>query len=165
MPFQKGYIPTEEHRKRLAISKFGAKNPSKRTDVRKRIGVANKGKIPWNKGIPRTEEEKKKMSNTKKGRPNFKIRGSKHPHWRGGVTKEHVRIRNSGEYRSWRLAVLERDCNMCVFCSDVGNVADHIKPFYLFPELRLAIDNGRTLCVDCHKKTDTYGRKVLKIEY
>lgn len=34
--------------------------------------------------------------------------------------------------------------------------ADHIKPF------AFAIDNGRTLCVACHKTTDTFGGKVNK---
>jgi len=70
------------------------------------------------------------------------------------------RIRKSKEYKLWRTAVFERDDYTCIWCGIRGNYlnADHIKPFALFPELRFAIDNGRTLCVDCHKKTGTWGR-------
>ena len=63
------------------------------------------------------------------------------------------------EYKLWRKAVFERDNYTCIWCGYKGNKlqADHIKPFADYPELRFAIDNGRALCVDCHKKTRTWG--------
>jgi 5-methylcytosine-specific restriction endonuclease McrA len=67
------------------------------------------------------------------------------------------------EYKLWRRAVFTRDNFTCIWCGIKGDIeADHIKPWSLFPALRYAIDNGRTLCKDCHKKTDTYGSKALK---
>src|SRR3990167_4162903 len=73
------------------------------------------------------------------------------------------RIRQSLEYKLWREAVFKRDNYTCVWCGQQGRKlnADHIKPFAYFPELRFAIDNGRTLCVDCHRKTDTWGYRKL----
>lgn len=83
--------------------------------------------------------------------------------WKGGLTNKRQVIYNSMEYKLWRTAVYERDKYKCVFCGSHKKLnADHIKPFSLFPELRFAIDNGRTLCVDCHKSTDTYSYKVFK---
>lgn len=81
--------------------------------------------------------------------------------WKGGITPINNLIRNSEEYKLWRKAVFERDNYKCVWCGIRGVTihADHIKPFALFPELRFAIDNGRTLCVPCHRTTDTYGKK------
>ena len=87
--------------------------------------------------------------------------GRKSPHWKGGITPINVKIRNSMEYKLWRTAVFERDKYTCIWCGQVGGKlnADHIKRFSLYPELRFAIDNGRTLCLDCHKTTDNYGGK------
>ena len=92
-------------------------------------------------------------------------RAEKAGNWQGGLTSANLIIRHSLEYRVWREAVFKRDDYTCVACGKEshGNIqADHIKPFAYFPELRFAIDNGQTLCVSCHKKTDTYMSGALK---
>lgn len=87
--------------------------------------------------------------------------GEENHMWKGGITEENKKIRASPEYKEWRKAVFERDNYTCQICNRRGcNLhADHIKQFAYFPEERLNLDNGRTLCVECHRKTDTYKRK------
>ena len=56
--------------------------------------------------------------------------------------------------------MFERDSYFCVIGgkehgSDIQ--ADHILPFANYPDLRFDVSNGRTLCVMCHKNTETYG--------
>lgn len=90
----------------------------------------------------------------------------KHWNWKGGITPMNEKIRKSLEYKSWRKAVFDKDNYTCVKCGvkyqdgkkRIILRADHIKPFSLFPELRFIVDNGRTLCDDCHRKTHTYGK-------
>lgn len=86
-------------------------------------------------------------------------RGNEHYNWKGGITPVNDKIRRSKEYKRWRLAVLKRDNYTCVLCGDSSKElnVDHIKKFADFPELRLDLNNGRTLCVDCHRKTPTWG--------
>jgi len=92
--------------------------------------------------------------------------GEKSNFWKGGITEKHLAVRCSSRYKRWRKSIFERDNYTCVLCGFkfarglTGNVrlnADHIKPFSLFPELRFELDNGRTLCVDCHRKTPSWG--------
>jgi 5-methylcytosine-specific restriction endonuclease McrA len=96
-----------------------------------------------------------------------KLSGANHWNWQGGKVSETVKIRNSWEYRQWRKAVYERDnytCTQCGARSSKGEPvklnADHIKPFARYPELRFDLDNGRTLCLDCHIKTPTFGNRA-----
>ena len=92
-------------------------------------------------------------------------RGEKSNFWKGGITPINKIIRTSSEYKLWRKSVFERDNYTCIWCGIRGKElnADHIKPFALFPELRFAIDNGRTLCRGCHQKTDTWGNRKNEI--
>lgn len=99
------------------------------------------------------------------GVPKPSTRGPLSPNWRGGTTPENKKVRASIEYKEWRTSVFQRDDYTCVECGVRGGTlnADHIKPFCAFPELRFDISNGRTLCIYCHRATDTYGSKVLKL--
>lgn len=96
-------------------------------------------------------------------RPN--LCGENSPRWKGGITPINKAFRKSLEYRIFRKAVFERDNYSCQECGNrnIELNMHHIKPFSLFPELRLAMDNVITLCISCHRKTDTWGARVNKI--
>lgn len=86
------------------------------------------------------------------------MKGHRNPRWKGGITSENHRLRNSPRYKHWRRAVFERDNYTCVWCGQRGGSlhADHIQQFASHPTLRFVVSNGRTLCVKCHKKTPSY---------
>ena len=83
--------------------------------------------------------------------------------WRGADFPENLRLRNSKKYKNWRKLIWERDDYTCQICKQRGGKlnADHIKSWAKYPELRFELSNGRTLCVDCHRKTDTWGMKAI----
>ena len=62
------------------------------------------------------------------------------------------RIRNSVEYKKWRVAVFQRDDYTCQFCDKRGGdiEAHHKIRFVDEPKLRFVVDNGITLCLMCH---------------
>lgn len=105
-----------------------------------KLSQINAGKTPWNKGLYGWNG------------------GESNPNWKGGVNTINNRLRRTKKYAQWRKSVFERDNYACQFCGIRGVElnADHIKPFAFFPELRFDTENGRTLCVECHKTTPTY---------
>jgi hypothetical protein len=142
------------------------------------------------RGRKLSEETKQKISKAIKGHPNYlkyhtketrkKIglmnKGSKCHFWKGGITELQKQIRCCFEYRQWRSDVFTRDNFACQNCGNKGGrlVAHHIKEFskiieeYQIKTLEQAlncdemwnINNGQTLCWECHKLTNNYGLKV-----
>jgi hypothetical protein len=59
--------------------------------------------------------------------------------------------RRTIEYLIWRRAVLKRDGYTCQACGSKENLeAHHLKGWILYPDLRFVVNNGWTLCIDCH---------------
>lgn len=145
-----------ESKKKMSEAKL--KNPSKywlgkKRSVEDKKKMSKKRTVRWNLSV----ETRRKMGVRQKGELNH--------NWKGGVETADKVIRKSFEYKLWRKSVFERDNYQCIWGGkEHGSKlqADHIKPFCDYPELRFAIDNGRTLCIDCHRKTDTYGKPSKK---
>lgn len=133
-----------------------------------------KDRKPWNMGKygykmpPASEERKCKMSEAHRrgcfrySSPSIETRrklskalsGSKGPAWKGGVSKAYKRGVKRMKYKEWRRLVFIRDDFTCQGCGvqHIYITAHHIKSWVLFPKLRYKVDNGLTLCEECHKK-------------
>ena len=85
----------------------------------------------------------------------LKMRGSNNHFWKGGINGENDTLRHRREYKEWRIAVYERDDYTCQCCGQKGGKlnAHHINPFSEYPDLRYNVDNGITLCTNCHDST------------
>ena len=84
-----------------------------------------------------------------------------HWNWKGGISNENHKVRNSSEMKEWRKEVFKRDNYTCQKCNKVSGKlnAHHIKPFSIYPKLRFVLSNGITLCKGCHielHKTDRH---------
>ena len=147
-----------------------------------------RGQTPWNKGKqfeykPRPARQGISPWNTGKkglclntGKTHFKkgqTIGDKNNNWKGGITSINHALRTSLDFKLWREAVFKRDKYTCVKCGvRNGNGkrvvlnADHIKRFADFPKLRFDINNGQTLCKECHLlKTQEEGKVYWKNQF
>lgn len=83
-------------------------------------------------------------------------KGPNHWNWQGGISKENDN-RDSNDYKQWRNNVYKRDNYKCIKCGSKNKLnAHHILSWSHYPELRYNIDNGITLCEQCHIKIHQY---------
>ena len=130
-------------------------------------------------GIPKNEKTKQSLSKSLKKyckehpeevkERGKKTRGEKHYLWKGGTTNLNQAVRRLDENRKWARLVKNRDGRKCRLCGSQKNIeADHILPLSLILEQHNItnrdearecehlwdINNGMTLCRECHYKKD-----------
>lgn len=88
-----------------------------------------------------------------------KKRGKEHYCWAGGITGRIDKIRKSEKYLEWKRAIYKRDGHKCSYCGrkDMVIHAHHIVPIYEDESKIFDVNNGITLCRECHEKT--YGKE------
>lgn len=148
---------------KIGKGKFCSKECSNEVTLFKKGSKVNLGKKNA-LGSKRTPEQLKNYGKTK-GKPLLNMRGDKHWNWKGGESRGYKEGYYSLEYKKWRMGVFIRDNWTCQFCGIRGIylTAHHIKSWAKYPKLRFDVDNGVTLCEDCHKLTDNYkGRNKKK---
>lgn len=173
---------TDETKRKITLKNVGnTYNLGKKhsEETRRKISESNKGKVMSPESIEKTRQKLlgRKLSEEQRAMR----RGERSSSWKGGISRINARIRCSAEYHTWRAKVYYRDNYTCTECGrnrkndkTTRLNADHIKAFsILLKENNITttieaitcinlwdISNGRTLCIECHKKTDNYGSKA-----
>lgn len=97
---------------------------------------------------------KKVISCGCKWKSRIKAKGDSHFAWNSNLSDEdRNNKRHIYHYNEWRFSVYKRDNFTCRACGSKksGNFhAHHILNYHNNPHKRVCIDNGITLCKDCH---------------
>jgi len=107
----------------------------------------------WMRGQPTAIEDTPEIREQRRQR----MMGPKNPMWQDGDSD---RERRNSAYKSWRLAVFNRDgfiCRGCGYFNGCGEKrrdlhAHHVVPWIKSKLLRYDVENGITLCVPCHRQ-------------
>ena len=115
--------------------------------IKPNSGNFKKGCIPWIKSVA----GKGILKAWNKGKEWPERRGNKHPRWNGG-SKEHHQWRGRIEWKNWRKWVFARDDYTCLLCGCKGQylIPHHIRSFTDFIDNRFEVENGITVCINCH---------------
>lgn len=169
-----GKVMSEEAREKIRKGLIGNKNAlGRKWSIEERLKHSK---------IENSGAFKKGQTSPRKGKKYPQYSGVNSSQWKGGITSLHDAIRLSIENKEWKIKVFQRDGHTCQDCgSSKSNTleAHHLKRFSLIlgeflqtysqfspiedreTLIRLAftykpfwnIDNGKTLCIDCHNLT------------
>lgn len=179
------YIPSViEKTKQTNLERYGYENPFANKEIQERIRKTNIEKY----GVPvptQNSDIYAKIAKTcleKYGVPSYGVlysathKGELSPVWKGDARKTERTERYDPRYNEFRRSVFIRDHFTCQCCGAKnykgrhGTVileAHHLNNFKDYIDERYDVNNGVTLCKECHKKFHSmYGKKhTVKKQY
>lgn len=166
---KKGYKQTENHKLKITNALCNAHKEKQFGFEKGNTALRFSGKHHTEK-TKKIQSDQKKINNpmwnenTRKKLSETRIRleigkGPKNVNWKGGISPENVKIRGSKKCRS------RSEKGKYVYLN-----VHHIIPFSENKNLRFDINNGETLCKECHKKIESermmgnfYGKRKTTI--
>lgn len=159
--FPKAKIDSDKTKKIKDANRKLAANTERGLEIRSRNGKANKGS-------KRTEEWKARRSARYSGEGN-PFYGKEHSedtkiklsaHFQGVEIEEWEEFKTKDQWKGYRASqwsqeIFKRDDYTCALCNDRGG---HLEAHYIIPrsecpEKKFDLDNGVTLCINCHRST------------
>jgi hypothetical protein len=94
--------------------------------------------------------------------------GKNNPNWKGGISKDRDKEKESREYKNWRKKIFIKDNYTCQNCFEKEKVSGRLQAHHLYyrseiPNLVFSVKNGITLCVDCHIKLHKINKNLDKL--
>ena len=158
-------------KKRIYCSRNCSKNsPMLKKHIYRYLEKRKNNHVVHEKWITGLRKASKTADRSKQSAHCKSLIGSKNPMWKGGVTPEYRKLRMTKRYKEWRSSVFKRDLFTCQECGIRSSKKKHVilQAHHLvsFAELLKTnrkdsifdIKNGVTLCLSCHRKTDTYAK-------
>ena len=173
---------TKEKIQQTNLKNYGVKNVFSSVEIQTKIKntCLKKYGVEYCASVPEIKEKIKNSCLEKYGVSCYlnldfsgeKIRGENNPRWKGGVPRERSDI-NSWEYKEWRKSVFDRDSYTCQKCGgkqgknkqSIYLNAHHIFNYKDYPDKRIELENGITLCDKCHLEFHSkYGKRHNTLE-
>ena len=165
---------SDAKRSKTNIEKYGTYNVFGNREIIKKIQATNQERYgaTYPQGSIEVLEKTKRTNLEKYGVEHYvelfrgKYIKENSPKWKGGPECSRVE-RATHEYRQWRASVFYRDNYTCAKCGarngsgkSIEVNAHHINNWRDNPDKRYDIDNGITLCEECHNKFHSiYGKR------
>ena len=167
------YKRNESHLKQIREMAASHKGIPRSKEVREKISKSHFGIKPNNETRLKLRNSHlgKKQSEEVKIKRGVYLCGSQNHSWKGGNPPIFDKIRRLFKYRQWRSDIFSRDFWTCQKCNKKNNIrieTHHIKSFrtilyeYKINNIEQAlnceelwdINNGLTLCINCHRKAE-----------